>query len=77
MQLVIQNDGVVRCVYDEALDLTALGRVQIQRGSHVEPDESGDWFADLSPVDGPLLGPFGRRSAALAAEVEWLLINWL
>lgn len=28
--------------------------------------------ADLSPVGGPLLGPYQRRSEALAAEVQWL-----
>lgn len=30
------------------------------------------WWADLSPVNGPLLGPFLSRSSALEAEVEWL-----
>ena len=41
MQLLIQTNGGVRCVYDEAINLSALGRVQITRGSHVEPDEDG------------------------------------
>ncbi len=77
MQLLIQTDGAVRCIYDEAIDLSALGRVQIKRGSHVEPEEDGRWFADLSPVSGPRLGPFGCRSAALDAERLWLSKNWL
>ena len=77
MQLVIDPTGEVRCVYDEALPLAELGRLTIARGSHVEPDIAGLWTADLSPVGGPLLGPFATRSAALDVEREWLEHNWL
>ena len=77
MRLVIKPDGSVRCLYDEAVDLSSLGSLTIQRGSHVEPDVTGQWLADLAPVDGPVLGPFNRRSEALAAERDWLEKNWL
>ena len=77
MELVVQPDGDVRCVYDEAINLSALGRLQIKRGSHVEPDADGRWIADLAVVQGPRLGPFERRSDALDAEREWLTANWL
>ena len=77
MELIIEPNGCVRCVYGEAIDLARLGRVLIARGSHVEPDESGSWFADLAPVGGPRLGPFPHRSSALAAEADWLSTNWL
>ncbi len=77
MQLVIQPDGSVRCVYSETLDLHALGNLNISRGSHVEPDPNGRWIADLSPVAGPRLGPFSKRSDALEAETEWLDHHWL
>ena len=77
MQLVIQPDGTLRCVYGEAIDLHALGNLAISRGSHVEPDSHGEWYADLSPVAGPRLGPFSKRSDALTAEAEWLTANWL
>lgn len=77
MQLVIQTDGNVRCLYGEALDLHCLGRLAIARGSYVEPTEDGQWKADLSPVDGPVLGMFRSRSQALQAEREWLEQNWL
>lgn len=30
------------------------------------------WWADLLPVDGPVLGPFDTNTEALAAEVVWL-----
>jgi hypothetical protein len=77
MHLVIRPDGSARCVYSETLDLHVLGRLNIARGSHVEPDPSGQWFADLSPVSGPRLGPFSHRSDALAAEHDWLEGHWL
>lgn len=73
MVLVIGADGVSRCLYGEEIPLGELGRLTISRASHVEPDEAGSWWADLSPVGGPRLGPFSRRSEALAAEREWLV----
>jgi hypothetical protein len=77
MQLIVTPTGAVRCLYDEALDLFALGRPVIRRGSHVEPIDEGGWTADLSPVGGPVLGPFNSRAEALAAERDWLEQNWL
>lgn len=77
MQIIIPSGGTARCVYSELLDLHQLGRLVIRRGSHVEPDEKGQWFADLSPVGGPLLGPFSSRSQALESELDWLERNWL
>ena len=65
--------GDVRCIYDEALDLRALGKLQITRASHVELDLDGNWWADMGPVEGPVLGPFGSRSEALQAEKRWLV----
>lgn len=77
MNLLVTTSGEFRCVYGEAIDLTTLGKVTIARGSHVEPTSDGRWTADLSPVDGPILGPFANRSEALEAEAEWLDANWL
>jgi hypothetical protein len=77
MQLVISPDGTVRSLYGEVIDLRALGSLTISRASHVEPDHEGRWFADLSPVGGPRLGPFFCRSEALRAEQAWLEMHWL
>ncbi|HEV3167979.1 MAG TPA: hypothetical protein VGZ22_28515 [Isosphaeraceae bacterium] len=77
MELIITASGVLRCVYDEAIDLRALGRLEIVRASHVEPSPDGSWTADMTPLAGPMLGPFGRRSEALTAEQAWLAANWL
>jgi hypothetical protein len=72
MELVVGVDGVARCIYDEALDLREIGKLRITRASHVEPDAEGFWWADMEPVDGPVLGPYGSRSEALQAERGWL-----
>jgi hypothetical protein len=77
MQLIVQPGGNVCCIYGEAIDLSALGRLSIQRASHVEPDTDGAWWADLTPVAGPKLGPFTKRTEALAAEAAWLKQHWL
>jgi len=77
MELLIETTGSIRCLYGEAIDLAQIGRLSIRRGSYVEPDEHGLWTADLSPAGGPMLGPFVTRSAALAAEVDWLSAHWL
>lgn len=77
MQLHISTGGIVRCIYGEVLELSALGHASIRRASHVEPTADGRWTADLRPVNGPVLGPFSRRSDALAAEHRWLLDHWL
>jgi len=77
MELIISASGQARCVYDEALDLAALGKLHIRRASRVEPTPDGHWTADLSPVHGPLLGPFARWSQAIQAERDWLASYWL
>ena len=77
MELLIAPTGGIRCVYGEDVNLSELGRLSIQRGSHVEPTAEGQWTADMSPVSGPELGPFSTRHEALLAEVTWLNENWL
>ena len=77
MDLVVMPTGEVRCIYDETIDLHQIGLLDIRRASHVEPTADGRWQADLSPVGGPVLGPFVGRSLALAAEQAWLSANWL
>ena len=73
MELVVDALGGVRCVYGEELDLREIGKLQITRASHVEPDAEGFWWADMGPSGGPVLGPFRSRTEALGAERGWLL----
>jgi hypothetical protein len=77
VELVIDPAGTATCLYTEDLDLARLGEVRVRRASFCEPDEHGQWWADLSPVAGPKLGPFTRRSEALRTEVAWLRQHWL
>ena len=71
MDLIVAPTGIVTAIYAEEIDLHSLGTTTITRASHVEPDETGQWFAEM--VDGPTLGPFLKRSDALAAEIDWLI----
>jgi hypothetical protein len=77
MHLVVTPQGETRCIYSEEIDLRCLGMLTIQRASHVEPSADGRWLADLSPVSGPVLGPFDLRTEALSAEITWLEQHWL
>jgi hypothetical protein len=70
--IAIKPDGTVSFIYDDRLaGLCEEGDAHTTRASHVEPAEGG-WTADMSPVNGPVLGPFRLREEALAAEVAWL-----
>ena len=77
MSLLIKPGGTITAIYDESIDLAALGTVAITRASHVEPDSQGHWTADLSPIKGPILGPFRTRSQALDVERTWIETHWL
>lgn len=71
----ISPDGVITVIYTDKLQpLFDHGKTVIQRASHVEPAH-GKWFADMSPVNGPILGPFTLRQEALDAEVAWINKN--
>lgn len=75
VELVVLAGGDVRCIYDEGIDLREIGSLKITRASHVEPDQDGNWSADMGPSRGPVLGPFKSRSEALAAERAWLMVR--
>ncbi len=72
MIIIVGTQGEIHCLYGEELSLASLGALSIRRASHVEPDDQGQWWADLSPANGPKLGPYALRSAALDGERAWL-----
>ena len=76
MEITLLVGASVEAIYDdESVELLKdLGNVSIRRASHVEPEEDG-WFADMSPVGGPKLGPFPTRARAIQCEVGWLQRN--
>ena len=77
MRIIIQPDGTMTYIYND--DMVALmdeGTSTTRRVSHVEPNSDGPgWTADMSPVAGPVLGPYRTRGEALSAEVEWLTVE--
>ena len=77
MELFITRDGQILALYEEEITLEQLGEMAIRRASFVEPAAGGGWLVDLSPVNGPLLGPFKYRSHGLDAERKWLLAQHL
>ena len=72
MILTIDTKGDIRGIYTDDYPWHELGKPLVQRASHVEPDDLGLWWVDLSLSDGPKIGPFARRAAAIAAEIDWL-----
>lgn len=73
-ELVVGCDGGVRCIYDEVLDLREIGKLQITRASHIEPDAEGFLVGGYGAVRWAGLG---GRTEALGAERGWLLTNRL
>ena len=72
MAMIIATPPKMQFVYNDKLrSLLELGQAGVLRASHVEP-QGINWIADLSPVNGPVLGPFELRQDALDAEVAWL-----
>lgn len=72
----ILPDGTIRFIYDDSLKwLSSESNIFLKRASHIEAnvnDNKVEWFADLSPVNGPLLGPFASREESIEAEKHWL-----
>lgn len=71
----ITAEGHLTFVWDDDLATVFDGKLSIKRASHVEPDDRGEWWADLSPVGGPKLGPYILRGTALHDERMWLNNN--
>jgi hypothetical protein len=71
--IMIGPEGIRFVHADELAELLAgQGPRKTKRASHVEPAGEA-WQADMSPVGGPVLGPFPSRREALAAEFRYLV----
>jgi hypothetical protein len=71
--IVVDQCGTIKFIYEDDLrSLLQAGHTQVKRVSHVEPTSEGRWTADLSPINGPVLGPFELRNEALNAEIKYL-----
>jgi len=78
MIINVDPEGTARWIHDDRLAGLMDQHTVIRRASHVEPGDPGQgrvplkWYVDLSPVNGPTLGPFGTRRQALDTEAAWL-----
>ena len=82
IKIVVKRGGDLNFIYTDRLRrLMHEGDATTKRASHVEPGDPSNgqnplqWYADLTPSNGPVLGGFETRQEALGAEVEWLNIN--
>ena len=78
---ISEVERITRNSYVETWDSLGEGARRKLRLQHVVADGkivghdlplAEAWWADMGPVDGPVLGPFSSRDQALAAELEWL-----
>lgn len=75
VDITIQGDCMSFIYTDNLAPLLDEGVATVERVSHVEPsciDGLHGWTADMTPVNGPVLGPFTTRAEALDAEHVWL-----
>jgi hypothetical protein len=71
VQIDIRPDGTVHCLYTDAIDLQAFGKVQVTRASNVEFEEGPQlWVARLP--DGRAIGAARSRADCLKLEVAYL-----
>ena len=72
-----ESDGSVRCIYIEAIDLAEIGRLYIDRASHVEYDNmSNCWRVTWTEASEMRCGDsakFASRTEALHWEEEQLI----
>ena len=75
INITVQGDRMEFIYNDDLVALLDEGESTVRRVSHVEPlcvKGKHGWTADMSPVNGPVLGPYDTRAEALDAEVAWL-----
>lgn len=72
--IAIRNGQVQFIADDELNDLRdSLGTHRTKRVSDVEPDDNGNWVADMNKMGEDVqFGPYANRKDALAAEVEFV-----
>jgi hypothetical protein len=72
MTLDFTSDGHAHCLYDEAIDLHALGHLQMRRASHIEfNEETQQWEVRLVGGEGAVFAAASRHEC-LAWEREHL-----
>ena len=68
--LTIDHDGTGHCLYNELIDLRALGTLSCQRASHIEFDEGSQEWRVLSADRRRILFRNPSRQACLDWEAD-------
>lgn len=69
------NEAAIARLYTDGVIETSVAGPSSNWGYRVvrtKQNINKKWWADLLPVDGPVLGPFETNTEALEAEVVWL-----
>jgi len=61
MNLIVNLDGTASCLWDEAIDLTKLGKVTVRRASRIEWDEISQAWWVQTPDGKPLFNSPSRN----------------
>lgn len=75
--LINIKEGHIKHIYNEAIDLSSIGDMQIKRASVVDPENNGMWSVDLSLSGGKKIEGFVKRSDALKYEIDYIEQNIL
>jgi hypothetical protein len=71
------NNGEIKYLYNENIDLDCIGVKTIKRASFVEPNND-KWFVDFTPIDINMkVDGFKTRSEALKYEIDYIENNIL
>ena len=70
--LTIDADGNAHCLYNELIDLRALGTLSCRRASHIEFDQKSQGWHVLSADRRRILFQDGSREACLDWEADFL-----
>jgi hypothetical protein len=69
--LTVECTGEVRCLYTEALNLSAIGSLKVVRASQIEfNNENQQW--EVRSMEGNLVYSDCSRTACLEWERKWL-----
>ena len=68
--LKFDQAGIGHCLYTEAIDLSALGALEIARASHIEFNNQSQQWEVRSP-EGALLYSHTSRSTCLDWELQY------
>jgi len=71
IKLEITAQGGIALLHDDEFKIKEFGKVSINRASHVEADENGEWYVQSAKTGEMLRTGFDTRAEALAWEKQY------